>query len=185
MEGGTALAGLLFGAVSPSGKLPFTVARDAADYPFFDKNAATIEYGYWHGYHKFEQELRVPRFAFGHGLTYACFVYRALTVRRIGDSLHLTVAVRNDGTMIASEVVQAYVGFPGAIAPRPHKSLKAFARVELDPGESRIVHLAIPLNALAYRDSVGHIWSIEAGRHRLYVGGSSSESSLLNEEFIL
>ena len=87
--------------------------------------------------------------------------------------------------MTATEIVQAFVGFPGTIAPRAHKSLKAFARVELDPGESRIVHLAIPLNALAYRDSVSHEWRIEAGRHRLYVGGCSSESSLLDEEFML
>ena len=59
-------------------RLPFTVARDAADYPFFDRDAETIEYGYWHGYAKFDREALTPRYAFGHGLSYTHFAYRAL-----------------------------------------------------------------------------------------------------------
>ena len=78
MEGGSALARILFGLVNPSARLPFTVARDAADYPFFDRDAETIEYGYWHGYAKFDREALTPRYAFGHGLSYTHFAYRAL-----------------------------------------------------------------------------------------------------------
>ena len=173
MEGGTALARLLFGLVSPSGKLPFTVARDAAHYPFFDKAADTIEYGYWHGYHKFEREGLVPRFAFGHGLSYSRFSYRGLSVRRTDNALHLTIAVRNDGERTASEVIQAHVGFPGTIEPRPAKTLRAFVRVDLAVGETKIVTLKIRIADLGYRDTDRHDWRLEAGRHRLWVASSS------------
>lgn len=65
MEGGTAIAHLLFGRFSPSGKLPFTVARDAADSPFFDRDASEIDYGFWHGYAKLDHEAITPSMAAG------------------------------------------------------------------------------------------------------------------------
>ena len=174
MEGGTALARLLLGAISPSGKLPFTVARNADDYPAFDRDATTVDYGYWHGYAKFEHENRAPRYPFGHGLSYARFAYRALTVRRRGNTIEISVAVRNDGAMEASEIVQAYVGFPGTIQPRAVKSLKAFSRVALAPGETRLVQMTITIDDLRFRDPETHSWRIEAGTHDILVGGSSA-----------
>ncbi|MBL0924770.1 MAG: glycoside hydrolase family 3 C-terminal domain-containing protein [Sphingomonadaceae bacterium] len=172
MEGGTALARLLFGEVAPSGKLPFTVARDAADYPFFDRDARTIEYGYWHGYAKFEAEGIEPRYPFGHGLSYTSFAYRALNVHRINGRLDISVAIRNDGSIAASEVVQAYVGFPGAIQPRARKSLKAFTRVTIQPGETVIARMSVCIDDLRYRDPSTHKWRLERGMHRVLVGGS-------------
>jgi beta-glucosidase len=86
MEGGTALARLLFGEVSPSGKLPFTVAKSAEDYPFFDKDADSIRYDMWHGYALLDRDGEEPRYAFGHGLSYAAFRYRALKARVSGTS---------------------------------------------------------------------------------------------------
>jgi beta-glucosidase len=178
MEGGTALARLLFGEVSPSGRLPFTVARDAQDYPFFDRDARAIEYGYWHGYAKLEAEGIEPRYAFGHGLSYASFVYRALNVHRTSGRLDISVAIRNDGSMTASEVAQAYVGFPGTIQPRAQKSLKAFARVTLHPGETAIVRMSVCIDDLRYRDPSTHKWYLERGAHRILVGGSSAGHQL-------
>jgi len=175
MEGGTALARLLFGDVSPSGKLPFTVARDPADYPFFDRDADRIDYGYWHGYAKFDHETLTPRYPFGHGLSYARFTYRAPTARLSGDRILATVAVCNDGDCSADEVVQAYIGFPGCDAPRPVKSLRAFERVTLAPGETRIVRLEIGCDSLRWRDPVAHRWRLEHGLHRVMFGGSSAE----------
>jgi beta-glucosidase len=180
MEGGTALARLLFGDVSPSGKLPFTVARSVAEYPFFDRDAQSIEYGYWHGYAKFEQEGLTPRYAFGHGLSYAKFGYRALTTRRAGSNIEISVAVTNEGTTSAAEIVQCYAGFPGSVQPRPRKSLKAFARVGLAPGETRMVHMVIALHNLRYRDPETHTWRIEPGLHKLMVGGSSDVEQLIS-----
>jgi beta-glucosidase len=175
MEGGTALARLLFGEVSPSARLPYTVARSADDYPFFDRDADAIEYGYWHGYAKLEQEGIAPRYAFGHGLSYAGFAYRALTARLAGDRIEASVAVRNDGQMAADEVVQLYVGYPGTVQPRAKKSLKAFARVSLAPGETKVVRLAVPLDSLKYRDPETHGWKLEPGEHRIIVARSAAD----------
>lgn len=181
MEGGTALARLLFGDLSPSGKLPFTVARDPADYPSFDRDAQSIEYGYWHGYSKFEQEGQTPRYAFGHGLTYSNFGYRALKVSQVHNQIQVSVAVCNGGSVVATEVVQCYVSFPGTIKPRAHKLLKAFTRVKLSPGETKIAYLTVDINDLRYRDPATHEWRIEAGTHRVFVGGSSAGDHLISE----
>lgn len=178
MKGGTALARLLFGAVSPSGRLPFTVARDPAHYPHFDRDAARIDYGYWHGYAKFEAEGLSPRYAFGHGLSYTRFGYRALAARRTATAIELSVAVRNEGAAAADEVVLAFVGFPGTVRPRAAKSLKAFARVTLAPGETRVARMAIPLDDLRYRDPATHGWKLEPGIHRVIVGRSAAEELL-------
>jgi len=179
MEGGTALARLLFGEVSPSGRLPFTVARDAEHYPFFDRDADRIEYGYWHGYAKFEHEGIEPRYPFGHGLSYTQFAYRALTARQAGSAIETSVAVRNDGSFPADEVVQLYVGFPGTVTPRASKSLKAFARVKLNPGETKLVRFTVPMESLKYRDPATHSWLIERGEHQVIVARSAADPAPL------
>lgn len=174
MEGGTALARLLFGDVSPSGRLPFTVARDAVDYPYFDRDADQINYGYWHGYAKFEAEALTPRYPFGHGLSYAIFRYRALAARRVGDEIKVSVAVRNDGLRSADHVVHCYVGFPGTISPRARKILAGFTRTSLAAGETRIVHMTIKLSELAYRDPTARSWRLEPGAHQIIVASSAT-----------
>lgn len=175
MEGGTALAKLLFGEVAPSGRLPFTVARSADDYPFFDRDADSIEYGYWHGYAKFEHEGVEPRYAFGHGLSYTRFAYRGLKARLAGDAIEVNVAVRNNGSVAADEVVQAYVGFPGTIKPRAKKNLKGFARVSLAPSETKVVRLSIPIESLRYRDPATHSWKLEPGEHQVIIARSATD----------
>jgi beta-glucosidase len=175
MEGGTALASLLFGDVSPGGKLPFTVARSAEDYPFFDIAATSIDYGYYHGYALMDKEQRTPRYAFGHGLSYARFAYRALKVRVATDAVEVSVAVRNDGSIDADEVVQLYIGCPGVAADRPVKRLVGFQRVPLAPGQTQIVDFAVPFADLAWRNPATHGWEVEPGRYRAMVGGGSTE----------
>ncbi len=91
MEGGHGLARLLAGDVSPSARLPFTVARDVHDYPFFDREATAIEYDRWHGYTKFEQQGLEPRYPFGHSLSHTRFTERALRLRDAGDRLDIEV----------------------------------------------------------------------------------------------
>lgn len=173
MEGGNALARLLFGLSVPSGKLPFTVARDANDYPWFDRDADAIDYDLWHGYTKFDREGLAPRYAFGHGLSYTRFAYRALKARRAGDGIEVSVAVRNDGAVAAAEVVQCYVGHPGRVVEQPVKLLRGFERVDLAPGETRIVRFTVSLDSLRYRDVATHGWVLEPGDYRIMVGGSS------------
>lgn len=185
MEGGTALVRLLFGEVSPSGRLPFTVARAPEHYPFFDRDADAIEYGYWHGYAKFEDDGVEPRYAFGHGLSYSRFEHRALAVLRAGDRIDVSVVVRNVGPVAAAEVVQCYVGFPGGVQPRPARSLKAFARVHLQPGDTSVVRMAIPLADLRYRDPHLHDWRLESGRHHVLVARSAADGNPLVAELRL
>jgi beta-glucosidase len=178
-EGGTALANLLLGVVSPSGKLPFTVARDEADYPFFDKDADAITYDLWHGYSKLVHEGKSARYAFGHGLSYTSFAYSEGRLTHIKDQLLITVCVTNTGTMEADEVVQVYVGPPGKAVPRPAFLLKAFARTSLKAGESKMVSLSIPIASLGWWNEAKHAFENEAGQHQIWVGGSSDIATCL------
>jgi beta-glucosidase len=179
MEGGAALASLLFGDASPSGKLPFTVARLAEDYPFFDRDAAEITYDQFHGYTLFEKSGVEPRFPFGFGLSYATFRYRALAARRHGDVIDVTVSVRNDGAMAADEVVQVYVAPPGRDAVRAKKTLKAFTRVSLNAGQTRTVRLSVPVADLRWWNPATRDWTLESGVHEFLVGGSSETRACL------
>lgn len=173
-EGGAALAKLLFGEVSPSGKLPFTVATDPAHYPFFDKDADAITYDLWHGYAKFEREGIAPRYAFGHGLSYARFAYRALKVRRAGDHLQVSVSVTNESDVAADEVVFVFVAPPGQAVERHRKSLRAFGRLSLAPGESKTLRRTIALADLGWWSQAAHAFVLEPGDHRVLAGGSSA-----------
>ncbi len=180
MEGGTALAHLLFGVVSPSGKLPFSVAKQADDYPFFDADAAIIEYGPFHGYTLFEKAGVEPRFPFGFGLSYASFAYRALSLRRCADGVEVCASVRNDGAMAADEIVQVYAAPPGRATERPRKTLRAFARVTLQPGETRMVRLHVKLDDLRWWNPATRSWTLETGAHVFSLGGSSRDSENLS-----
>jgi beta-glucosidase len=182
MEGGHALARLLLGEASPSGKLPFTVAKREEDYPFFDAFADAIEYGPYHGYTLADRAGWTPRFAFGHGLSYAQFTYRGLKLRRTSDALHAAIDVANTSAFPADEVVQLYVEFPGQVVARPKRLLKAFQRVHLPAGERRSVRLVIPLDGLRWYDPQTRQWQLEPGQYGVLVGGSSNEGSLLRTE---
>jgi beta-glucosidase len=179
MVGGHALADLLLGRVSPSGKLPFTVMARPEDYPFFDPFADEIGYGPYHGYTLADRAGTAPLYPFGHGLSYACFRYRALRVRRAGDALAVTVDVTNESRVDADEVVQLYVAPPGLAAERPQRLLKAFQRVTLAAGARQSVRLAVPLDSLRWYDPATKEWRLEAGEHRIMAGGSSDPDALL------
>ncbi len=185
MEGGRALAELIFGDQSPSGKLPFTVPRSAGDLPLFDKNATSIEYGPYHGYTLMEKTGRAPAFAFGFGLSYTRFAYRALKMRRARDTIEVQVSVINAGDVEADEIAQLYVGFPGRVVDRPAKLLRGFERVRLKPGAMRAICFSVPIATLRYYDPVAHEWRLETGAHVIYAGGSSREQDLIRREITL
>jgi beta-glucosidase len=179
MEGGAALASLLFGENAPSGKMPFTVPKDERDLPFFDKDASAITYDLWHGYTKLEREERKPQFPFGFGLSYARFEYRALRARRMGDAIHAQVSVVNCGDVAADEVVQLYVGFPGRDVERPRKLLRGFKRVTLRPQETQTVRFEVPVSGLGWWNELASSWVLEHGVHTVHAGGSSRDEDLL------
>jgi beta-glucosidase len=189
MEGGHALANILFGAVNPSGKLPCVFPRAASQLPFFNRNARSIEYGLFHGYQWLDRNGDTPAFAFGFGLSYTTFAYADLEVtsgpQGPDEVVRLRVAVRNTGTRPGEEVVQCYVGYPESKVERPVKALKAFRRVRLAPGETRHVELEIAVSSLAYWERAQSRWIVEPGAYDVFVGGSSREGDLLRTRFRL
>ncbi len=183
MEGGNALAGILFGDVSPSGKLPFTLPADPAQLPDFDPWAARAEYGYYHGYTLFDREQLTPAYPFGHGLSYTTFelgdpTLSDATITSDGD-LRFTVPVTNTGDHPGAQVVQAYVTFPDTGVDRPDKLLRAFDKVHLEPGEAAEATLHIPARDLARYDPDSASWIVDPGEYTLLVGTSSTDPSMI------
>ncbi|MGB7404956.1 MAG: glycoside hydrolase family 3 C-terminal domain-containing protein, partial [Pacificimonas sp.] len=174
MEGGHALVRLLFGDVSPSAKLPFSVASDADHYPWFDRTATEIDYDMWHGYTKLARDGNAPRYAFGHGLSYATFSYRGLQLHLAPTGVDVVVSVTNEGDIPADEVVQLYVRTPGNAVERAERQLTSFARVALEPGETKTVCMSVPYDDLAYYDEATGLWTHEPGDYLFAAGASSA-----------
>jgi beta-glucosidase len=178
MEGGTALSRLLFGEVSPSAKLPFTVARNAEDYPFFDRTATAITYDRWHGYTKFEREEIQPRYAFGHGLSYTSFAYRALRAREVNDTIEIEVSVANTGDQASEEIVLAFAHLPGPKEDTSLRLLKGFTRVAIEPGQARPVTIPIAKDTLRRYDAKRREWYLPKGKYTFSVGDHSASVEL-------
>ncbi|KCZ50513.1 hypothetical protein HY29_07045 [Hyphomonas beringensis] len=173
MEGGTAFARVVFGDVSPSGKLPFTIPQDERDLPFFDPNADEIEYDLYHGYTLLAESQKKAAFPFGHGLSYSSFDYGATRKVTAGGKIHFEAEVTNTGTCKADEVVQFYVGFSSSQIDRPAFLLKGFRRVSLAPGEVAVVRFQMDSSDLAYFDEASGNWAIEAIDYTAHIGPDS------------
>ena len=188
-EGGNAAAGLLFGDINFSGKLPFTVATDPSHYPIFGNTAQSVSFEYLHGYRRFEANGNAPRFWFGHGLSYTTYQYGEPTVLcsgGIGASgrLNVEVMVTNTGSVAGDEIVQLYVGSPatpGLTHAPPPKELKTFARIALQPGETKAVQLFVPARELRHWGPNG--WELATGQHTVFVGPSADPTALRSAPF--
>jgi beta-glucosidase len=165
MEGGHALARVLFGEVSPGGRLPCTWARSAEQLPPFDPDARRVRYGPLHGYRLMEATGRSPAYPFGFGLSYTAFEHGRLAGTRSWDgTVRLTVPVVNTGTRTGDEVVQVYLDEPLGSDPRPLRTLRAFRRVTVAPGA--LVNVTFELGAdVVARTAIAH-----GGRVRVHVG---------------
>jgi beta-glucosidase len=178
MEGGAALADLIFGVESPSGRLPFTVARDSADYPFLDIDADAITYGPFAGYTHFDHIGATPRFPFGHGLSYTQFSYGALTVRRDGDQVHLAASVHNVGAHEAEDVALFFVHAPPGDSARPARQLKGFTRIRLAPGARTHAAVTIPLDALRVWRPSTRSWVLAPGVYQFSTPGAAGAAAI-------
>jgi beta-glucosidase len=182
MEGGSALAAVLFGDVSPSGKLPMTFPVKLADSPahalasYPDENLL-IEHteGLYVGYRYFDSYDVEPAFAFGHGLSYTSFEYSDLTVTGEESGVEVRLRVTNSGSVPGAEVVQVYVSDDESSLPRPVKELKAFDKVELAPGESADLAFVLGDEAFSYYDPAREGWVLEPGTFTIQVGSSSTD----------
>ena len=186
METGTALAKILLGTVSPSGKLPETfpgVYEDCvtAKNGEFGKNGS-VEYkeGIFVGYRYFEKENVKPAFAFGHGLSYTKFELSDLSVQvdTQTKSAKVTLKVTNTGDQAGAEVVQCYVSDLECSVDRPVKELKGFEKVFLAPGQSQTVTLELDEDAFAFYDVEKKAFVVEPGAFEILVGNSSDHCTL-------
>jgi beta-glucosidase len=216
-EGGNALADVLLGEISPSGRLPFTIPVKLEDSPAYamgnypqdsrkaDVFASLVSTGdttsqnrkdtarepkqdpdiaYYSeeslvGYRWFDTRKVPVMYPFGHGLTYAAFVYSNLKTDKKtygpDDTITLMFRLKNTGTMTADEVVQAYVHRIDPSVEWPEKELKAFERVTLAPGETRTVKLSVPVKSLTYWSTKDQTWANDPCRIELRVGASATD----------
>lgn len=184
MEGGTALADILFGDVCPSGKLPYTVAYHEEDYPYFDPDCTEIEYGYYHGYCKMEKEGIDVLYPFGYGLSYTTFEISQPTAEVFDGTAKITVTVKNTGSVAGTEVVQLYVGCQGSAVDRPVKVLRDFTRVTLNPGEEQKVTLKFTKASMAYFDEAKDDFVEEDITYTAFAGNCSRQESLKSVEVV-
>ena len=187
MEGGNALAAILFGDVNPSGKLPHTCPFKLADTPaaaspeaYNGTNSVYAE-GIFVGYRWFDKKALEPMFPFGHGLSYTTFKYGKVTAsaKKLAPHGALTVSVKvtNAGARAGREIVQLYVR-DLAKAPkveREVRSLKNFAKVDLKPGESKTVSLTVKPSDLTYYDVAAKLFRADAGKYSAEIGASSRD----------
>jgi len=181
MEGGTALAKILFGEVNPSGKLPMTFPKKLEDSPAHALGAypgdanLNEEYkeGIFVGYRYFDTKNVEPLFPFGHGLSYTTFAYEDLSITKSQKGAVVTLSVKNTGAVAGAEVVQLYVKDDKASVERPEKELKAFTKIFLQPGESKQVEFTLNEDAFQYYDEAKKAWVLESGEFSILIGGSS------------
>jgi beta-glucosidase len=188
-EGGTALAQLLFGDFSPSGKLPITMYRrweDSSSYGSYYPNAPdnSVKYldGVFVGYRHDKKADVTPLFPFGYGLSYTTFKFSNLAISpssTTGENpVTVSFDVTNTGRREGAEVAELYVSDPSATVPRPPEELKGFERVDLKPGETKKVTLHLNHRSFSYYDVSSHSWKADPGEFGILVGSSSEKLEL-------
>ncbi len=183
MEGGHALADVLLGRVSPSGRLPLTIPVTEAHLPAFDRRGTTATYDRWHGYTKLAHEGNAAAYPFGFGLSYTTF--EASNVHAVTDSeaTDVVVTVTNTGTADGIDVVQVYVGLPDSTVERAEQLLVGFARTpSMAPGETCTLTIPVPHSRLMVWRSAEQAWWLEPGNYRFSVARHSADRTAI--EFV-
>ncbi len=206
-EGGTALAQLLFGDATPSGRLPISWEKKLTDNPSYasyyplpgpDMKAEKIRYkdDIFVGYRGYEKAHMQPLFPFGYGLSYSTFKYANLKIEPVEPSVPIvnpskpttsevpmplwavSFDITNTGQRPAADVAQLYLSEASPKIERPAQELKGFSRVQLAPGETR--HITIPLNARSFTwfDEKAKAWHTDAGDFTVHIGRSSTDPQL-------
>jgi beta-glucosidase len=184
LEGGSAIARVVTGAVNPSGKLTSTFPARLEDSPasinLSVPGARQVHYGegVFVGYRYFDTKGISPLLPFGHGLSYTQFAYEALQVpgsAQAGDTVSVSVTVRNTGGRAGKEIVQLYVSDLQSSVQRPVKELKGFVKISLEPGASQAVSFALDRRAFAFYDPISCDWVVEPGEFEILVGSTSQD----------
>ena len=187
MEGGHAIAKILFGDLNPSGKLPMTFPKKLEDVPShklgqYPGDSVKVYYGegIYVGYRYYDTYKVEPQFHFGHGLSYTTFEYGDLKVSPAAKGASVSFTVKNTGKVAGAETAQVYVHQQKSALPRPEKELKGFEKVFLQPGEKKTVTVQLGDEAFQYYNDVQFKWVREPGMFDILVGGSSKDIRLNN-----
>ena len=186
--GGKSLADILSGAVNPSGKLPFSFPKkleDCGAHAFgeicYPGDSIREEYkdDILVGYRWYDTKKIPALFPFGYGLSYTTFHYGKATASAgsmsEGESLEISIPVKNVGKIAGKEVVQLYIGDEKCSVLRPVKELKGFRKIALKPQEEKVVTFTITMDELKFYSEVSNSWVAEPGRFKAYVGSSSAD----------
>ena len=187
-EGGKALAEIITGKLSPSGKLPVSIEEKWEDNPvygnYYDNRNVPhkrVQYaeGVFVGYRGYDRNGKQPLYPFGYGLSYSSFEYSNLSVEKTGGS-RVTVSfdIKNTGKMDAAEAAQVYVRDVECSVPRPLKELKGYDKVYLKKGETKRVRILLDEEAFAYYDVESHRFVVEKGTFEILAGPSSADLPL-------
>ncbi len=173
-EGGSALADVLTGAVSPSGRLPVTLPRSVGQIPLYARHRAGGDRVMFFG--DYIDSPATPLYPFGHGLSYTGFAYEEFKVQgsTTRAPMEVSVVIRNTGARRGEEVVQLYVQDQTASCARPDRMLTGFARVTLDPGQARSIRFSVHPSRLAFYDPQMR-FVVEPGAFRFMIGASSAD----------
>ena len=178
-EGGSAVADVLFGSHNPSGKLPVTIPQNVGQTPLHYRRKRLSKNRHY------VFTANEPLYPFGFGLSYTDFEYSNLEVNPTkaptATDIHISCHLTNTGEVSGTEVVQLYIQDEYASMTRPERELKGFKRVELNPGEEKVVTFSLPTDLLAFYDKDMNL-VVEPGNFRIMVG-SSSEDIRLEGEF--
>ena len=188
-EGGRALASILYGKVSPSGRLPFTFWGNEEKNPSYsyygtkynpvppawrDTLAHTLYHeGIFLGYRGMKKFDRTPMYPFGFGLTYSDFEYSDFKVVPCSEGFNVTFTLKNIGKTTAAEVAQIYVSAVSPTVPKPGKELKGFRKISLEPGESQHVSIFLGRDAFAHYDVQKHDFIVDSGEYRVSVASDA------------
>ena len=173
-QGGNALADLVFGKISPAGRLPITFYKSLSDLPAYENYAtAGRTYRYFKG---------TPLYPFGFGLSYTTFQYAWLSqptkaIKSVNENLDFSVAISNTGTMNGDEVLQVYIQYPN-MERMPLKELKAFKRETIVKGKTNKVNFRIPVSELQKWDLETSKWQLYKGKYTVIVGDNSMNGKL-------
>jgi len=190
---GGAIVDILSGKVNPSGKLAETFPvrlQDTPSYLNYPGESNKVYYGerLFVGYRYYNKKEIKPLFPFGYGLSYTTFEYTRLQINKtefnVGETLDVTVTVRNSGTRAGKEVIQLYVRSLTSQFIRPNKELKAFAKITLEPGESKDMCMTLEERDFMIYDEGRQIWHLEGGEFEILIG-PSSETLVLSESLIV
>jgi len=182
--GGMAIADILFGKVNPSGKLAETFPLKLADNPAhinWPGEAGSVRYGegIFIGYRYYDAKEMPVLFPFGYGLSYTTFAYNnakvSATQFKDVDGVTVSVDVTNTGDVAGKEVVQFYVHDKDAGLVRPEKELKGFAKVELQPGETKTVSVALNFRAFAFYHPEYAQWITEDGDFDILIAANAAD----------